>query len=214
MMDSFFDTNVVINYASFSKHVFYRINQLCHDYILSKKGRYILCHYVREEIDNRIKKRKIIHQEAIRKLKDRDYEIGSSSIGKSLSERDIINAKKLYGVHSSKTANEVSAILLSERIEFEKKIEFFLKTLVDEVTLKKEEIDRSLVNLLYGIIEEYADCRVLASALQIQKDRAIFFLVTADKEHFNPNYYNFIKTDPRMEKLKFPELRNLLFNRK
>jgi len=210
--DSFFDTNVIINYASFSKKVNLKINRICFDYIKSKNGKYILCRYVEDEIKNRIKKRKVVHQEVISKLKDNSYEIGNSDISKSLSDRDIIYAKKLYELYKSEKADDISFIFLSERAEFEKKIEFFLKTQVDELLLKKEEIEVDLIHILFSLIDEYADCKVLASALQIQKDRPVFFLVTVDKEHFYPNGYAFIKDDLRLKSYKFPELRNLLIN--
>jgi len=210
--DSFFDTSVVINYASFSKQINHKINNLCFDYVHNKKGRYILCYYVRDEILNRIKKRKIIHQEVISKLKDIEYNIGGAEISKSLSGKDIIQAKKLYELHKNNAADKVSDYFLHERIAFEKKIEFFLETLVNEMLLEKGDIDTKIVNLLYETINEFGDCRVLASALQIQKERPVFFLVTVDKEHFNPNDYSFIKEDHRFKDYKFPELNNLLYN--
>ena len=208
-MDSFFDTSTVINYASFSKSVNHQINKICFDYISSKKGAYLLCYYVKEEIENRIKKRKIIHREVINKLKDKYYEIGESELGQNLSDRDIVYAKKLYEIYKNEKVEEVSIILLSERAEFEKKIEFFFKAMVNEIMLNKEDIDKGLINIIHEMIDEYADCRVLASAIQIQQNKPVFLFVTVDKEHFNPNSYDFVKTDSRLEKYKFPELRNL-----
>ncbi len=103
-------------------------------------------------------------------------------------------------------------MLISELTILEIRIDQFLKFKVDEKVILIDEIRNDLVSILHDLVDNYSDCRILASAIQEQEKRAIFLFVTKDREHFNPNAYDFIKEDPRFEKYKFPELKNLYFD--
>ena len=74
----------------------------------------------------------------------------------------------------------------------------------------EEDLDSSVLSIIHDFIDDFADCRVLTSAIQIQQNKEIFFFVTAD-QHFDPNGYNFIKTEPKLENYKFPNLKNFLY---
>lgn len=211
--NSFFDTCVIINYASFNGKR--GITEKCYNYIKNKKANFILCEYVSEEIKRRIKKRKIIYREVLNKILNSDYDFEKSVYFKDLSERDKIYVKKLYEIYKKRTQSieKLKKLFFNEQWKFEVRIDRFFKFRVDFILIPKDEIDKKLVSILYDFISEYADCRVLASALQVQQKRPVFFFVTTDREHFDSNTYDFVKTDPRLEKYKFPILRNLIFEK-
>ena len=50
-----------------------------------------------------------------------------------------------------------------------------------------------MVNKIHDIISNHADCKILASALQLQKIREPFLFVTADGKDLAPNHYDFLK---------------------
>src|SRR3989344_806768 len=210
MKDSFFDTSVIIHYGSHSKHIQQDIIvKKCYDYIIQKKGKYFLCYYVESEIKNRVRKRRIIYDETIRKMKDPQYEIGSSLVSKELKERDLIYARKIYELHRKTKVEEVSKIFAQEHSLFERKLDQFLKFMVDEKLIPINSIKEEIISVLHEFFTNYADCKVLASAFQAQEGRANFYLVAADK-YFDEPGYAFIKEDSRMKKYQFPELCNLL----
>jgi hypothetical protein len=129
-----------------------------------------------------------------------------------LNKEDVIFAQNAYF-----KLKEENFINLKE--DFEKEISFlkisidlFLKDKVNEISIAKSDLDKSLISIIHDFIDDFADCRVLTSAMQIQKNKDIFFFVTADK-HFDPNGYIFLKGDSRLKGIKFPSLKNLLFEK-
>mgnify|MGYP001566592571 FL=1 len=211
--DSFFDTNVIIYYANFREETQGEIMRKCYRYINEKIGRFILCHFVEQELKTRIEKRKIINKEVIEKNKNKDYDIGTSQLGKELGKNDIGYAKKLYEAHKEKNAKEMSNLLAKEQLLFEEIIDNFLKTKIDEKVIPIEQINIELVSIIRDIIENYADCQILASALQHQnKQKVTFLFVTADKKDLNPNNYDYLKDYGILKQYKFPELLNLAFS--
>ena len=210
MKDSFFDTSVVIHYGSYSKNTQQEpIIKKSYEYIIKKAGKYLLCHYVESEINNRIRKRRIIYDEALRKIMNLSYEIGSSPISKELKERDLIYARKIYELNKKGKAEDVSKIFGQEHAIFERKLDQFLKFLVDEKLIPIGSIQEELISILHEFFNNYADCKVLASALQAQEGRSKFYLVAADKDFDEPGYL-FTQEDSRIKKYQFPELFNLL----
>ena len=209
-MDSFFDTNIIIKYGSYSPLIENKLDKKCYEYIIHKKEKFIVCLYVLDEIKSVLKKRAIIHRETLSKMRNREYNIGESEVSKSLSKEDIAYSKKLYESFKEADAEQASKIFAEERNNLDIKIALFLKTKMDERVIPVEDIDKNIVSIINEFIKKYSDCLVLASAIQEQQKREIFIFVTADN-HFDPNGYDFIKTEPRMKKYKFPELKNLLF---
>ncbi len=209
--DSFFDTSTIIHYADYSPKYEHLIAKRCNTYISNKKGKFLICFFVLvKEIPQVVRKRGIIHKEVFKKIKDKEYLLGSTWPGKELSKNDLQYTSKIYEAYKDLKVDEVSRIFLSERTIWEMKIDLFLKTKIDAQVMPLKEIDEELVKILNESIENYADCKVLASALQSQKERDIFLFVIADK-HVDPNTYDFLKGEPRLEKYKFPELKNLCF---
>lgn len=204
---SFFDTNVIINYASYFLNSSSRLNEKCFKYIDDKKARFIICYFVQKEILNFIKKRTQLYKEVISKIEDPNH---SFEENKLLSKKDIPYAKKLYEFYKDQDIKVVTNIFLQEKKAIETKIELFFKIKLDEIVVPIELIDKDLANILHNFIDNFSDCNILSSAIQEQQNRETFFFVTCD-DHFNPNNYEFIKEDLKLEKYNFPELKNLLF---
>lgn len=211
--DSFFDTNVIIHYATFREETQTEIIKRCYEYISKKTGRFILCYFVEQELKRRIEKRKIINKEVVEKLKDEYYNIGTSALGKELREKDVSYAKKLYESHKDKDSKKISNILAKEELLFEEIIDNFLKNKTDIRVIPLEQIKIELVNTIRETIDNYADCQILASALQYQEDKDLFLFVTADKKDLDPNGYEYLKDYGLLKKCKFPELHNLMFTK-
>jgi len=201
-MDSFFDTSVVIHYGSFSKK--------CYDYVSNKSGKFLLGYYIEEEIKRRVKKRRVIFQEALNKIMDNAYQFDKSKFFNDLNEKDKISSKKLYEKYKNVDFTKVKNIFAEDQTIFEMKIDIFLKFLVDERIIKIEEIKKELLSIIKENGYSHADCLVLTSALQAQEGREIFKFVAADK-HFDLNGYNFLKEDLKLKERVFPELKNFIF---
>lgn len=213
--DSFFDTNVIINYAKFTKNTKSLLIKKCYKYIKNKTGKFIICYFLEQELENVIKKNKVIHKEVAEKIKNPSYEIGSFIEPSFLKSKDIAYAKKLYELKKHISLKVLSDSFLEDEAYLEVNIEKFLKTKVDEKVISIEQIEAGLVNKIHEIIHNHADCRILASALQLQETREIFLFVTADSKDLDPNGYEYLKEHFEInypnEKYKFPELLNLLF---
>ena len=206
--DSFLDTNVIVHYVNYKEDKSIEIIKRCYSYIKNKSEKFIICYAVLNELFNVIKKLSIIHKEVLAKVENSSHSIEKN---KNLSERDISFAEKLYLTHKQTELKSLNEIFASEREIFEIKIEQFLKYQLDERVIPIEKIKIELVNKIWEIISNYTDCRILASAIQAQQERDIFYFVTADN-HFDLNGYAFIKDDSRFKEYKFPELNNLLYN--
>ncbi len=205
-MDSFVDTCVIIKFLDFKNNQD-KLNKKCFDHINSQTGKIILCFYVVNETKKFILKQEVIFKEVLNKITNPNYKINGNNF---LKDEDAIYAEELY----NQLKNEKIKLIKQSfdlqigylRSEFAR----FTKQNLSKVFLKEEEIDQKLTNILREFIANYSDCKVLASALQIQKNRDTFFFVTADR-HFAPNEYEFLKKEPRLESYNFPEIKNLLF---
>jgi len=209
-MDSFFDTSVVIHYGSFSKLTNTILTKKCYEYISNKNGKFLLGYYVEDEIKNRIKKRRIIFQEALNKIIDSSYEFTKSKYFNELKERDRGSVKKLYEKYKNIPHKKVKETFADDQSNFEIKIERFLKFSVDERIIKIEEIKGELVSILKDNGYSHADSLVLTSALQAQENKKIFLFIAADKD-FDPNGYKFLQGDSRIKNMKFPQLKNFIY---
>jgi len=206
-MDSFFDSCIVIHYLESFMHN-NELRRKCRGYIENNKD-FLLCFYALKEIHGFINKKEVQYNEVIKKLKNASYRIGTDKETNILNKDEIIFTEDLFEniknedekAVSHKFEEEISATRLNLRILLKR---------IKELVIKEDEIDKSLTNLIHEFLGKYADCKILASALQAQKDRDIFLLVSADK-HFNPNEYAFIESEPRLRDYKFPKLKNLLY---
>lgn len=204
-MDSFLDTTIIIKNFEYN----YKKEELrkkCFEYIEYTKGKILISYIIKEELRRVILKRKEMYNYVLKKIENSSYEMDPIYLNKE----EIKFAQGLY--LSLKQGN-----LINLKKDFDSEIGFlnaslssFLKNRIDEIAISKLDLDKFLLSTIHDFIDDFADCRVLTSAVQIQQNKEIFFFVTADK-HFDPNGYNFIKTEPKLENYKFPELKNLLY---
>ena len=208
--DSFLDTCIIISYSLYSKKIKNKNNTKCYGFVKNKKAKFLVCYFSIKELGNFISSRRIINYEIINKLKNPAYEIGSSDVSRKLNKTNLNKAKQIYEKLKNNPIKKTAKKLILELMNLEMGIEKFLKFKVDEKVIPIEEINRELSYILYELMHNYNDCRILASAIQEQEKCPLVF-VTIDKEHFNTNTYEFLKGDRRLKKYKFPELRNLLY---
>lgn len=210
--DSFLDTNVIIYYINYQKESSTDPISRSYFYISNKKGKFIICHAVIRELYNVMSKFAALHKEVLKKVEDSSYNLEES---KSISKRDLLFAQKTYFSYKDCSIKELKELFASQRDIFEIGIEQFLKNKADSQVMPMEQINLELVNKIRNIISNYADCQILASALQYQKDNEIFLFVTADGEHLDPNGYDFLKEHLEInyskERYQFPQLKNLCF---
>ncbi len=204
--NSFLDSNVIINYANYQKGKSKEIVTKCYLYLSNKQNKFILCYAVIRELENIITKRTVIHREVLKKIENDKY-----SLDGNLPLRDLPIAEKLYLAYKQIGPKKIGEIFASERDIFEIEIEKFLKNKIDIKVIPIEEIKLELVNTLRDMIDNYADCQILASALQYQKDKDLFLFVTADKKDLNPSNYEYAQDYGVLKDYKFPELLNLMF---
>ncbi len=213
--DSFFDTNVIFNYSNYHeqfKEESAPIVKKCYSYIQSKRGKFIVCGAVLEEIQEIIKKRARIHKAVVDKVNNPQISLENNTL---VSKRDAPFAKQLYEKFKNSKIEEMANNFRFERRLSEIAIQKFLENNVDEKAIPIEQIENELVSKIHDIISNHADCKILASALQLQKDRELFLFVTADGKDLDPNGYDYLKEHFEInypkEKHRFPELLNLMF---
>ncbi len=205
--DSFLDTNIIINFTRYQKDKSDELTTKCYLYISKKQGKFIVCYSVIRELSSVMSKLSVIHKEVLRKVSNKSSSLATSM---NLSKRDVPFAEKLYVAYKDYDQRKLGEIFASERDTFEIEIERFLKNKVDFKVIPLEQIKVELVNLLRDIIENYADCQIVASALQHQAEqKELFLFVTADKKDLHPGNYDFIKDYGLLKNYKFPELHNL-----
>lgn len=208
-MEQFLDSCVVIHYSNYIGEKSKTIIKKCFNFINNKKGKLILCYASLEEISNFKLNRTKIHKEVIEKLKNPQYNFESG-----LDFRSISVAKQLYSFFKGKDPIQVSLFLREQRRISNFKIEQFFINSLDERAVPLSDINNELVNKIHDYIKNHADCKILASALQFQKNKELCLFVTADKD-FAPNDYDFLeeqfKINYSKENWKFPKLLNLMF---
>jgi len=209
--DSFLDTNIIFSYSNYNEQS-KEVAKKCYFYIINKKSKFIVCGAVLDELERIRKKRARIHIEVTKKIENPEYSLEESFL---ISKRDIPFAKQLYEKFKSYNSKEISNFFKLDRKHSEVKVDKFLHTIVDEKVIPLEQININLVSKIHDIIPNHADCKILASAIQLQGVRAVFLFVTADGKDLDPNGYEYLKEqfeiDYPREKYKFPELHNLMF---
>jgi predicted nucleic acid-binding protein len=208
--EEFLDTNIIVNYVNHNENS-KKIVKKTHDYVLEIKGKIILCGIVIKELNKLIERKSRIHKSVLILLENEEYDLS-----KNLSSREVPFAKKLYAKFKNFDKEKLSKIFSQERILFEIEIDKFLKFKVDKIVIPISEVCPELVSKIHNLIQNIDDCKVLASALQYQKqEESLFNFVTADAGDFFVNGYNDLKEHFEInyskENWRFPELVNLMF---
>jgi hypothetical protein len=208
-MNSFLDANVIIKKIEYD-YLKEDLRKKCFEHIQSSKGKIFISFVVKEELNRIILKRKEIYNFILEKVKNSEFEIDYNKIS-YLTKQDGVFAKDLYlklqGISADKLKKD-----FDEELNFLKiSLDSFLKTKINEIAIKKEELDKSIINILYEVIQDFADCRVLTSAIQMQQKKIQFSFITCDK-HFHPAGYRIIEGDSRLKEYTKPKLKNFLFD--
>lgn len=213
MDECFLDTNIVYNYSNHSKNSSCKHIERCYFFIKDETKRFVLCYAVINELNELIKKRARIHKAVIEKINDNNYSFEDSPL---ISKRDIPYAKQLFVKLKSYDVKKAEKVFSEDRVLSEIKIDKFIQFKVFQKVIPLCEINQDLIDKIHTYINNHADCKILASALQFQKDKELFLFVTADKKDFSPNEYSFLEEQFKINHSKenwiFPKLKNLLFN--
>ena len=207
-MDSFLDLTVILNYFEYN-YFKEPLKKKCFEYVKENEAKILISFFVQEGLKRVILKRKEMYNLVLKKIKDPTYEIIFEK-AVLLNKKDILFANSLYlnlkkeeffGL-KSKFDNEINFLNFS--------VSYLLEKLNNKFLIKEENLDNSLISLIRNFIEDYEDCQVLASAIQMQQDREQFLFVTAD-QHFIPGSYDALKEDIRLKEYEKPILKNLLY---
>jgi len=202
--NEFLDTNIVLDYINYNKKSSSKIKK-SYDYVLNAKGKIILCGMVIYELNKINLKKSRIHKAVLCLLEDENY-----SLSEILSKKEEPFAKKLHARFKEFNKERLSELFSQERTLFEIGLEKFLKFKVFKRVISLQEIDMFLANEIGEYIENIDDCKILASALQFQKDqKELFNFVTSDVHDFDPNTYDYLKDQEFFSTYKFPKLVNL-----
>ncbi len=207
-MNSFLDTTIIIKYLEYD-YIKEQLREKCFEYIKSSKTSLLISFVVKDELSRVVLQRKEIYECVLRKIKDPYYEFDYKKTI-YLKKHDVLFAQELYLRLKSQDVEKLRYEFDSEISFLNVSLDLFLKNKVDEIEIRKLELDNFIQSILQDYIADFADCRVLTSAIQMQQTRDIFFFVTADR-HFAPNEYEFLKDESKLKNYKFPELKNILY---
>jgi len=209
-MDSFLDTGVVIKYFEYD-YMKEELGKRCYEYVKNIQDKILISFIVQEEAHRVILKRKEIYDYILNKIQDPSLEIEYKETI-YMNKQEFIFAKDLYLKLKNENIKELKKNFDSEIDFLKASLDLFLKSKVSEIKIKKSELNNPLLAIIHNYINDFADCRVFTSAIQIQQNKELFFFVTADN-HFDPNGYEFLKEETRLKEYKFPELKNLLYEK-
>jgi predicted nucleic acid-binding protein len=207
-MDSFLDSTVIIKYFEYD-YIKEQLRKKCFEYIKSSNEKIFISFIVKDELNRVILQRKEIYECVLKKIRDPGYELDYKNTI-YLNKQDTLFVQELYLKLKDKDINRLKQDFDSEVDFLKASLDLFLKNKVNEIAINKSELNDFVLSVIHDFMSDFADSRVLTSAIQMQKNKDIFFFVTADK-HFSPNEYKFIKDEPRLKEYKFPELKNLLY---
>jgi len=208
-MESFLDINVILSSIE-SNYIQDTLKKKCAEYVKANEEKILISFFVQEGMKRVILKRKEMYNLILNKIKDPSYEIVFEK-AVLLNKKDIIFANNLYLNLKKEEFSDLKQKLDNEINFLNFSVSYFLEKLTNKFLIKEEKLDSSLISLIYDFIIDYEDCKVLASAINLQKEREIFLFVTIDK-HFIPGSYDALKEDIRLKEYKIPGLLNLLYN--
>jgi len=206
-MNSFLDTNIIMRYFEYgyNKDDF---SKRCFEYVKSE-DKVLISYIIQDELKRNILRMRELFNCVIRKIKNSTYEIDYRKTS-YLNKEDELITIKLYMSLKDINLGDLKRSFDEQINYLNDSLYVFLKNKVSDIEITKSELDKNILSVVRESIEDFSDCKVLTSAIQMQQDKDIFLFVTADS-HFSPNEYDFLKNDFRLEKIKIPILKNLLF---
>jgi len=206
-MDSFLDSTVVINSLEY-EFIKEQLRKKCFEHVSSQK-KILISFIVEEELRRAIIKRKEIYENVIKKIKNPSFQIDYKN-SSFLNKEDWLFAEGLYTQLKEREMGELKKGMDAEIDFLNKSLIAFLKNRISDIAIKKSELNQEILFVIHDFIADFADCRVLTSAIQMQQGREQFSFVTADK-HFDSGSYNLVEEERRLKEYKKPKLKNLLF---
>ena len=150
-----------------------------------------------------------MYGKVLEKIKNPSFQIDHKS-SRFLNRDDGLFAEGLYNQLKEEKPEELKKEMDLELDFLRIALNAFLKNKINDIAIKKSELNKDIVSIIREFIEDFADCQVLTSALQMQQKKEQFLFVTADK-HFDSGSYNFVEGELRLKEHKKPKLKNLLF---
>lgn len=206
-MDSFLDTVIIIKYIEY-EYIKEQLRKKCFEHVKSS-GKILISFLVKEELERQVVKRKEIYELVLKKIENSSFEIDYRKTA-FLSKEDAIFAENLCLKLKGKSIEALKKEFDSEIGFLYASTALFLKNKVNEIAIKKSELNSFILSVVHDFIEDFADCRILTSAIQMQQSKSQFFFVTADR-HIDAGSYDFVEHDIRLKDYKKPKLKNLLF---
>lgn len=202
----FLDTNIIFAYGLFKEKVSEAINLTIDSISIPAKElieknkedkEFITCFFVKNKEIPRLEKRRFIIIEEIRKkIKDPEFEIGSS---REISERDKNWGLKIYSLINLLGEEKLFEEILGWEIAIQTRIDLLFKSM--RFVIPEGEIDQKLFMIVKRNLDYSEDSTILTCAIQHNKDEKIIF-VTSDIEHLGGNIISYLKEDYEIEKLK------------
>lgn len=204
MKPFFLDQGVIVAYANaifeekeiqeiIDKHA-----ENAQKFVEKNKGNLITCQYItKADLPRFLKRRSFLVKELYKKLNNPSYEICS----KELWKQDLQWAKKLIWLKDVLGENTINIALFTIEMNFSRRVELMLSTMISKIVIPVEEIDKELAMHLRTYIKNFSDSMVIASAMQYNVQEEIV-AVTTDKEWENANL---VFVNPGVEK-KYKEL--------
>ncbi len=208
-MNWFIDMCILIFYAEVGGKNYQKAAKFVEE---KKDSKFFVCFYIsKDNMPKWIKRQKIIINLIGNKIKNPIYDFEKSNEYSELFSKDIIELKKLLmQCLSSKNKESYYEKLSQNKNIMLRRIEHFLKNLIDREVVPINEIDTELKSTLFTFLNNHSDSMTLASAVQYhQKEEVDIF--TGDKKDWNKENIQwvydskpeFAKIYPKVPKIKY-----------
>ncbi|MDP3027179.1 MAG: hypothetical protein Q8N63_05700 [Nanoarchaeota archaeon] len=184
-MNWFLDMCIIIFYAEVGGKYY----QKTETFVKNKKDkRFFVCFYItKENMPRWIKRQKIILRLLKKKLDNFSFEIEEDSQHKELYPKDVVKLKKfIMKVSSSKNLIEEYQIIRRNQEIMLRRVDFFMKNIIDKEVIPIKEIDFELKSTLFTFLQNHSDAMTLASGIQCHQQEELKIL-TGDKNDWNKN---------------------------
>ncbi len=210
MKTFFLDTNIIFAYCLFKRSFPEGINLAIDPNILPAKEfieeetekNLCTCHFIKnKELPNLEKRRFIMIREIMKKLKDPSSQL-------EVNKQDQNWCLKIFNLQNFFGKEKLIEELLYWEIEIQTRHDIFIKKL--DIVIPEDQIDEKLREIVEKTIDNRNDSIILTCAIQHNKVQKLTF-TTADKDHFQKNTIEYLKSDPEIQQTKteIPEVQLL-----